>query len=80
MLPAARGARFLKTQVVREHAATVRTPPGSQAWRPGPTTAWPNLVIAGDWTNTGLPATIESAVASGAAAAQKMVAEHLTPR
>ena len=80
VLPAARGARFLKTQVVREHAATVRTPPGSQAWRPGPTTAWPNLVIAGDWTNTGLPATIESAVASGAAAAQKMVAEHLTPR
>ncbi|MBI4226644.1 MAG: FAD-dependent oxidoreductase [Candidatus Omnitrophica bacterium] len=68
-LPAARGARWLKTQIVREHAATIRTPPGSQAWRPGPRTPWPNLSLAGDWTATGLPATIESAVASGAAAA-----------
>ena len=79
-LPAARGAQLLKTQVVREHAATVRTPPGSRAWRPGPATAWPNLSIAGDWTATGLPATIESAVASGHAAAEKIVAEPLTPR
>jgi len=73
-VPAVRQAQLLRSQVVREHHATVTLLPGSDAWRPGPTTAWPNLSIAGDWTATGLPATIESAVASGHAAASKMIA------
>lgn len=79
-LPGAGQARLLRSQVVREPYATVKTPVGSQAWRPGPRTAWPNLYLAGDWTNTGLPATIESAVLSGIRAAEKMVAQDLTPR
>lgn len=79
-LPAARGATLQRSQVVREPQATVTTPVGSAAWRPGPRTAWPNLYLAGDWTATGLPATIESAVASGYAAAEKMIAGPTPPR
>lgn len=69
-LPSACGARVLKGQVVREREATIKTPAGSAALRPAPQTHWPNLFIAGDWTATGLPATIESAVSSGFAAAE----------
>jgi hydroxysqualene dehydroxylase len=56
-------------QIVRERRATFAATPEQDARRPGPATAWRNLVLAGDWTNTRLPATIESAIRSGVRAA-----------
>jgi len=56
-------------QIVRERRATFAATPEQDARRPGLRTAWNNLVLAGDWTNTGLPATIESAIRSGHRAA-----------
>ena len=56
-------------QVVRERRATFAATPAQNAKRPGVKTAWRNLALAGDWTDTGLPATIESAVRSGSRAA-----------
>ena len=61
------GRSFL---VTREHAATFRASPGVGALRPGPRTAVPGLVLAGSWTATEWPATLESAVLSGHAAAR----------
>jgi hypothetical protein len=57
-------------QIVRERRATFAATPKQDALRPQPTTRWRNLLLAGDWTNTGLPATIESAVRSGHRAAE----------
>lgn len=56
-------------QIVRERRATFAATPEQDARRPGARTRWRNLVLAGDWTNTGLPATIESAIRSGRRAA-----------
>src|SRR5215469_3642394 len=56
-------------QIVRERRATFAATPEQDKRRPGARTAWRNLVVAGDWTNTGLPATIEGAIRSGARAA-----------
>jgi squalene-associated FAD-dependent desaturase len=71
VLPAARGARVERFLVTREHAATFRAAPGSRALRPGPRTALEGLVLAGAWTDTGWPATMEGAVRSGASAARE---------
>ena len=57
-------------QIVRERRATFAALPAQNAKRPGAETAWENLVLAGDWTATGLPATIEGAIRSGNAAAE----------
>ena len=57
--------------VTRDHAATFRAAPGQRALRPGPATALPGLVLAGAWTDTGWPATMEGAVRSGHAAAER---------
>lgn len=57
-------------QLVRERRATFAATPEQNARRPGPRTAWRNLALAGDWTATGLPATIEGSIRSGARAAQ----------
>jgi protoporphyrinogen oxidase len=70
LLPAAGRARVETFFVTREHAATFRAAPGARALRPGPPTAIPGLVLAGAWTDTGWPATMEGAVRSGRAAAQ----------
>jgi hypothetical protein len=56
-------------QIVRERRATFAATPGENAKRPAAQTAWSNLVLAGDWTKTGLPATIEGAIRSGNRAA-----------
>jgi squalene-associated FAD-dependent desaturase len=70
LLPHARGARALRFHVTCERAATFRQVPGTQRLRPGPRTALPGLYLAGAWTDTGWPATMESAVRSGLAAAR----------
>jgi hydroxysqualene dehydroxylase len=56
-------------QIVRERRATFAATPEQNALRPAAKTAWSNLFLAGDWTATGLPATLESAVRSGYRAA-----------
>ena len=83
LLPAARGAAIEHFFVTREHAATFRAAPGARALRPGPRTGIPGLVVAGTWTDTGWPATMEGAVRSGAAAAhevQRALASRELPR
>lgn len=57
-------------QIVRERRATFAALPDQERLRPGPSTAWNNLALAGDWTATGLPATIEGAIRSGERAAR----------
>jgi squalene-associated FAD-dependent desaturase len=74
LLPRARSARIESFLVTREHAATFRATPGTAALRPGPVTAVPGLVLAGTWTATAWPATLESAVLSGHAAATATLA------
>jgi squalene-associated FAD-dependent desaturase len=73
LLPAARDARIVRFSVTREHAATFRASPGSRARRPGAATALPGLALAGSFTNTGWPATMEGAVRSGRAAAREVL-------
>jgi uncharacterized protein with NAD-binding domain and iron-sulfur cluster len=57
-------------QIVRERRATFAATPAQDAKRPGARTRWNNLVLAGDWTDTGLPATIEGSIRSGHRAAE----------
>jgi squalene-associated FAD-dependent desaturase len=71
LLPRARGATVSAFHASREHAATFRAGPGSQALRPAARTSVPGLVLAGAWTDTGWPATLEGAVRSGHAAARE---------
>jgi squalene-associated FAD-dependent desaturase len=71
LLPAAREAVLETFFVTREHAATFRASPGARSLRPGPRTQLPGLAIAGSWTDTGWPATMEGAVRSGHAAAHE---------
>ena len=61
-------------QIVRERRATFAATPEENAKRPAPQTQYKNLVLAGDWTATGLPATIEGAVRSGNRAADLVAA------
>jgi uncharacterized protein with NAD-binding domain and iron-sulfur cluster len=74
LLPAAREARVLDFFVTREPQATFRASPGSGALRPPPRTRAPDLFLAGSWTDTGWPATMEGAVRSGNAAADALLA------
>jgi hydroxysqualene dehydroxylase len=69
LLPRARDASVERFLVTREHAATFRAAPGTAALRPPARTSVPGLILAGAWTDTGWPATLEGAVLSGHAAA-----------
>ncbi len=65
-------------QIVRERRATFEATPEQSALRPGASTSWKNLFLAGDWTDTGLPATIEGSVRSGNRAADLVLATRRT--
>ncbi len=65
-------ARLPACRIIKERRATFTQSPANIRHRPLARTAWANVVLAGDWTATGLPATIESAVASGQAAARAL--------
>lgn len=73
LLPAAREARLVHSLVVKERLATFSPDPGAERVRPGAQTPVKGLYLAGDWTATGLPATIEGAVQSGNAAAEQVL-------
>lgn len=73
LLPAVADAHVLDVFVTRDAAATFRQGPGSAAHRPGPRTRVPGLALAGAWTDTGWPATMEGAVRSGLAAAEVLL-------
>jgi squalene-associated FAD-dependent desaturase len=72
IFPAARDARITDFFVTRERRATFRQEPGCGEKRPGATTRLPGLVLAGAWTNTGWPDTMEGAVRSGLSAAREL--------
>ena len=74
MIPAARQARVVKALVLKEKQATMAPDPASNQIRPLAETPIRNFFLAGDWIQTGLPATIESAVISGHAAAAAIAA------
>ncbi len=80
LLPRARKASVRSFFVTREQAATFRQAPGTAALRPGPSTRFPRLFLAGAWTNTGWPATMEGAVRSGLAAAREALIAVGRPR
>lgn len=73
LFPKVAGATLLRTRVVTEHAATFSAVPGVDQWRPGQTSPLENLFVAGDWTRTGWPATMEGAVRSGYLAAEGLL-------
>jgi len=76
LLPTARDAVLRHAVVVKEKQATVAPTPEAERLRPPAATDLAGLVLAGDWTATGLPPTIESAVESGERAAA-LLAERL---
>jgi hydroxysqualene dehydroxylase len=74
MIPASRAARVVKSLVLKEKNATMAPDLRSHQLRPTAKTPIANFFLAGDWIQTGLPATIESAVISGRAAAAAVLA------
>jgi squalene synthase HpnD len=69
-LPEAVGVKVLHRMVYKSRSATFAATPETEPLRPDATTEWSNFWLAGDWTNTGLPATIEGAIVSGNRAAR----------
>jgi squalene-associated FAD-dependent desaturase len=78
--PAVKQARLEKSHVVKEIRATFSAKPGLEAHRPVSRTAIRNLFLAGDWTKSGWPATMEGAVRSGYLAAEAVAEAAGTPR
>ena len=79
-LPAAREAKLLKATVIKEAAATFSPQPGVDRLRPKQETRIGRMFLAGDWTDTGWPATMEGAVRSGYLAAEAVLRKAGTPR
>ena len=75
--PQVRGAKLLKSGVLKEARATFSVLPGLDQHRPEARTAWPGLYLAGDWTRTGWPSTMESGVRSGYLAAETITGKKL---
>jgi uncharacterized protein with NAD-binding domain and iron-sulfur cluster len=75
--PPMANARVLRVHTIKEPFATLRLEPGAERLRPGARTADPRLILAGDWTKTGLPSTIEGAVISGLRAAEEASGERI---
>ena len=73
VFPAVGRAKLLRSRVVTEHTATFSAVPGVDRWRPSQETPIRNLFLAGDWTATGWPATMEGAVRSGYLAAEALL-------
>ena len=73
VIPATSTARLLSCKVIKERHATFSPQPGVDKFRPSQKTSIKNLFLAGDWTDTGLPATIEGAVLSGHKCAKAIV-------
>ncbi|WP_345772045.1 hydroxysqualene dehydroxylase [Azospirillum formosense] len=72
------GAALPPHRIIKERRATPEQSPVHAANRPGPRTSLRNLVLAGDWTNMGLPATLEGAVRSGEFAARAVLTARIT--
>jgi squalene-associated FAD-dependent desaturase len=72
--PLMREAKLERAQVIKELRATFSAAPGLEACRPGAATKIPGLFLAGDWTRSGWPATMEGAVRSGYLAAEAVSA------
>jgi len=79
VLPATRDAVLVKGTVVKETSATFSPSPGSDQWRPAQNSSLPNLFLAGDWTATGWPSTMEGAVRSGYLAAEAILRDAAMP-
>jgi squalene-associated FAD-dependent desaturase len=75
--PQVREARLVKSAVLKEARATFSVTPGLDAYRPTQTTAYPNLFVAGDWTATEWPSTMEGAIRSGRMAAGNVIGDRL---
>jgi squalene-associated FAD-dependent desaturase len=71
--PAVREAKLVKATVIKEIYATYAILPGLDKYRPAAKTRWPQIFLAGDWTATGWPATMEGAVRSGYLAAEALM-------
>ena len=78
--PVVAEAKLEKAQVIKEVRATFSAMPGLEALRPASRTALPNFFLAGDWTRSGWPATMEGAVRSGYLAAEAVCAAAGAPR
>src|SRR5262249_39010860 len=72
LFPAARTGTIRRARGVTEHAATFSAVPGGDGWRPSQESPLRNLFVAGDWTATGWPATMEGAVRSGYLAVESL--------
>jgi squalene-associated FAD-dependent desaturase len=79
-LPAAREANLVKATVIKEAAATFSPQPGVDRWRPIQQTSIRGMFLAGDWTATGWPSTMEGAVRSGYLAAEAVLRVAGTPK
>ncbi len=77
--PASRNAKLVRSRVVTEHGATFAVRPGIETLRPSQRTPIDGLFLAGDWTDTGWPATMEGAVRSGYRAAEGIMTDLGTP-
>jgi squalene-associated FAD-dependent desaturase len=80
VLPATREAQLEKATVIKEINATFSPQPGVDRWRPSQKIGLKNLFLAGDWTRTGWPSTMEGAVRSGYLAAEAVLASFGRPQ